>query len=110
MRRAALENLAVLQDPVVDAVSDALRCRDKGIRLRAAREVFDRTGVRPDAVSGDDVRRVMDALIAMVVRHVPSDALPLLRSEIRKMSARYRGLVTDTALPAGEPEPEEMVL
>jgi hypothetical protein len=113
-QRSARQRILGMVDPALARVLSTINGADDALALKASVIPLRAAGLDEpeptDTVSAGDVRRLMDALIALVLRHVPSDALPLVRRDIREMADRYRGLVTVQALPADEAEPEEMVL
>jgi hypothetical protein len=117
-RRSASERLAALVEPSFDAMQRALKCRDMNAVVRAATNILDRAGVRPDTHSTADVSRMLRAVAEVVMANVsdPGERAAIAR-ELHLLSRRFRepGLAVSVpaaprpALPVPPPEPERPV-
>ncbi len=105
-RLSAEQRIAALVDPAFDALTRALKHRDIGAAVRAARDLLDRAGVGPHTFSAEQVHATFRALTRVVLTHVEDpEARRRIAIDLRRLIG---GGVIDVpaAKPARIPAPE----
>lgn len=96
VKLAARERIAALVDPAIDALQRALRHRDIGVAVRAARDLLDRAGfVAPKPIEPTERRVTLEELVAGANRPEIAELVRLedmpLAAVVDECEARHSG-------------------